>query len=82
MRKVDGKPPAGDAVTMPEHYARHAIEPIRFICENGFNFFQGNAIKYIARAEHKNGDEDIRKAIRYLEMWLKKRAADPNWWRT
>lgn len=62
-----------DAVNLPQHYARFKIEPVRFICENGLNFFQGNAVKYICRAEHKNGDEDIRKAIRYLEMWLRKR---------
>lgn len=70
-----------DMVTLPEHYARFEIEPIRFICENNLNFFQGNIVKYIMRWDAKNGLEDLRKAKRYLEMFIKWVEKDPDWWR-
>ena len=72
---------AGDNVVLPEHYARFEIEPIRFICENNLNFFQGNIVKYILRWDAKNGLEDLRKAQRYLEMFIKWVEKDPDWWK-
>lgn len=69
-----------DMVTLPGHYARFKIEPIRFICENNLNFFQGNIVKYILRFDAKNGLEDLRKARRYLDMFIKFVEGDPNWW--
>lgn len=68
---------ATDRVHKPDHYERHAIEPITFIMKNDLDFASGNAIKYIMRAGHKQYDglseldshvTDLRKAIRYLEM--------------
>ena len=42
-------------------------------CPMLLNFNLGNAIKYIGRCEHKNNkQEDIKKAIWYLERELKK----------
>lgn len=70
-----------DAVVLPKHYARFEIEPIRFICENNLNFFQGNIVKYILRWDAKNGLEDLKKAKRYLEMFIKWVEKDPDWWR-
>jgi hypothetical protein len=70
-----------DAVNLPAHYARFKIEPIRFICENGLNFFQGNIVKYVLRSDAKNGLEDLRKAQRYLSMWIKFLEGDEDWWR-
>lgn len=70
-----------DAVTVPQHYARFKIEPIRFICENNLNFFQGNILKYVLRYDAKNGLEDLKKAQRYLTMFIKFIEGDPNWWR-
>jgi hypothetical protein len=63
-------PPTSPAVE-PDHYARFKIQPIAFIRENELTFWQGNVIKYICRADAKNGVEDIEKAISYL---LKERA--------
>lgn len=71
----------GDRITLPEHYARFEIEPIRFICENNLNFFQGNIVKYILRWDAKNGLEDLEKAQRYLTMFIKWVKKDPDWWR-
>jgi len=52
------------------HYKNAKIQPIDFIVENGIKFREANAIKYIFRHESKNGAEDIKKAIHYLEMIL------------
>ncbi len=70
-----------DNVVLPEHYARFNIEPIRFICENNLNFFQGNIIKYILRHDAKNGLEDLKKARRYLDMFIEFVEKNPDWWR-
>lgn len=71
-----------DNVNLPHHYARFKIEPIRFICENGLNFFQGNIVKYTLRHDAKNGLEDIDKVIRYATMYRKFLAGDPDWWKS
>lgn len=71
----------GDNVTLPHHYARFNIEPVRFICENNLNFFQANIVKYILRWDAKNGLEDLRKAKRYLEMFIRFVQKDPDWWK-
>jgi Protein of unknwon function (DUF3310). len=84
--KSDYKPnadyniPVGDAaVVLPNHYARFKIEPITFICENKLDFFQGNIVKYVCRHDAKNGVEDLKKAKRYLEMYIKFIQDDPTW---
>jgi hypothetical protein len=51
-----------------KHYKQMKIQPAEFINENKLLFAEGNAIKYICRHSHKNGVEDIDKAIHYLEM--------------
>jgi hypothetical protein len=68
-----------DNVTLPDHYARFKIEPITFICENKLDFFQGNIVKYVCRHDAKNGIEDLKKAKRYLEMYIKYLQDDPTW---
>lgn len=50
----------------PAHYASHSVAPIDLIKEYGLNFNLGNVIKYVARAEEKNGREDLIKAAWYL----------------
>lgn len=50
------------------HYKDMKIQPIEFIVENNISYREGNAIKYICRHKNKNGVEDIKKAIHYLEM--------------
>lgn len=73
------KEPAGvvvepsDPVVRPNHYARYAIEPITFIMANNLPYAVGNVVKYICRFDAKNGDEDIRKAMRYCEILLEQR---------
>ena len=61
-----------DNVNNPTHYNTGTIEVITVIEDWKLNFNLGNAIKYIGRCEHKNNkEEDIKKAIWYLERELK-----------
>lgn len=54
------------------HYKDMTIQPSTFIYENGLNWYEGNAIKYICRHAKKNGALDIDKAIHYLELLKEK----------
>jgi hypothetical protein len=72
---------AKDNITLPNHYARYKIEPINFIGENKLDWFQGNVVKYTCRHDAKNGIEDLRKAIRYLEMYIEYLQGNKEWWK-
>jgi hypothetical protein len=79
------EPHVGDMVNLPPHYARYKIEPMRYAVENGFNSFQFNISKYLARAEFKHddkGQEDLRKVIRCGIMYALFLAGDPDWWKS
>jgi hypothetical protein len=52
-----------------EHY-QLPIQPIDYIVNNNLPYREGNVIKYVTRHQSKNGAEDIKKAIHYLEMIL------------
>ena len=64
-----------DPVNKPVHYRAHpsGVECIQ-ITEH-MSFTLGNAVKYIWRADHKNGVEDLRKAVWYLEREIARRAS-------
>ena len=55
-----------------KHYHNMKIQPAEFINENKLLFAEGNAIKYICRHSFKGKEEDIKKAIHYLEMILER----------
>ena len=55
-----------------KHYKQFSIQPAEFINENKLLFAEGNAIKYICRHSAKGKEEDIKKAIHYLEMILER----------
>lgn len=67
-----------DNVNSPSHYNYGDIEVIDFIEQvtKHYNpnvaYHIGNAIKYIARAPFKNGVEDLKKAVWYLDRAIKK----------
>ena len=50
------------------HYKDMPIQPSVFIYRNGLNWLQGNAIKYICRHSTKGGEQDLDKAIHYLQL--------------
>lgn len=70
-----------DNVNHPSHYNEGKIECIEYIKdkftdEELYGFCIGNAIKYITRAEHKGKkEEDLKKAIWYIDYYLKHETA-------
>lgn len=61
-------------VSSPNHYTIGGIETIEYIrakltYEQLKGYYIGNLLKYLSRAEHKNGIEDYLKAEVYLK-WL------------
>ena len=62
-----------DSINHPKHYTQHpsGVECIAITEHMGFCL--GNAIKYIWRADLKNGVEDLQKAIWYIQREIDKR---------
>lgn len=52
------------------HYKTLKIQPVEYCQKNNLNFCESSAIKYITRHKEKNGKEDIKKAIHFLQMLL------------
>lgn len=75
-------PPQGGFFIMsnvdhPQHYTASSVECIDAIVaalspEELRGFIKGNVIKYLWRSEHKNGDEDLQKALWYLNWYVNK----------
>lgn len=63
-------PPKPEAQVGGTHYSSLAIEPIQFIETNGLGYHEGNVIKYVSRWRNKNGIEDLRKAMWYIERLI------------
>ena len=51
-----------------DHYAKLAIQPMRYSMLNGLDACQHTAIKYITRFRDKGGIADLDKAIHTLEL--------------
>ncbi len=63
-----------ETVNHPAHYNVGKIEVIDAIESWDLNFSLGNAVKYIARADHKGKPiEDLRKALWYIEREIARR---------
>jgi hypothetical protein len=59
------------AVDHPNHYTFGSIEVIDAITAWGLDFSAGNAVKYIARAKHKQNElQDLKKARWYLNYMI------------
>lgn len=59
-------------VDHPKHYNMGKIEVIKVIKDWNLCFWKGNAVKYIARSQHKGNEiEDLKKAIWYLNDKIK-----------
>lgn len=59
-----------DPVEHPRHYTFGGVEVIDAIEAWDMPYHLGNAIKYIARHEHKGGIEDLKKARWYLTRYI------------
>ncbi|WZK93747.1 hypothetical protein [Staphylococcus phage SpP] len=75
----DGVKDVVDAVNKPSHYTFSdkfeiidVVEEVTKQYPPHLAFAIGNAIKYIARSQHKNGKQDISKSIWYLQRVLDK----------
>ena len=63
-----------NAINHPAHYNVGKIEVIDAIEDWGLGFSLGNAIKYIARADHKGRPvEDLEKAVWYIRREIERR---------
>ena len=69
----DSGHPQPDPVNHPNHYCSHpsGIECIQ-ITEH-MDFLMGNAMKYLWRADLKNGVEDLKKAAWYIQREIQQR---------
>jgi len=78
MDRLHSKEESNDIVNKPSHYTYGKIEIIEIVEQVTATypvkiaFSIGNAIKYIARAPFKNGVEDLKKAVWYLDRAIKK----------
>ena len=67
-QKTWKKPPVEDNINSPQHYTKGKYEVIDVIEDWNLNFRLANAVKYIARHEHKGKpEEDLKKALWYLQ---------------
>ena len=53
-----------------DHYCNMAIQPAEYAQHNNLNFIEGCVVKYVSRHRNKNGAEDIKKAIHFLNLLL------------
>ena len=54
------------------HYRNMVVQPSEFVNKNRLLFAEASAIKYICRHAAKGKQEDIHKAIHYLDMLLER----------
>ena len=70
---IEDIPDVVDNVNHPAHYTYGSIEVIDVIEGLRLPYHLGNAVKYIARAGHKDPsktEEDLRKAIWYINRYI------------
>lgn len=61
----------------PSHYSRLRPQPVEVIEAWGLGWHLGNALKYIARAGHKDDElRDLRKALWFIRRRLQVREAE------
>lgn len=66
-----------DMVNSPKHYTFGKYEVIDIIDDWQLEFYEGQVIKYVARAKHKGNElQDLKKAQFYLNRLIKKMESD------
>jgi hypothetical protein len=53
-----------------DHYKEFEIQPAEFLQRNKIPYMESCAIKYLLRHKQKNGAEDLKKAIHYIQLLL------------
>lgn len=52
------------------HYKDMAIQPVEFVHANSLPYIEGSVIKYVCRWRKKNGIEDLKKALHFIELLI------------
>lgn len=65
-----------DPVNQPKHYTSHPSGVECITITEHMTFLMGNAMKYLWRADLKNGIEDLEKARFYINREITKREAN------
>lgn len=68
---------ANDKQIAGSHYKKNGIQPWDYVIANNLGYLEGSAIKYITRWKDKNGIDDIRKAIHFLEKLIETELGAP-----
>ena len=55
-----------------DHYKKLKIQPIEYALANDLGICEHAVVKYVSRWKDKNGVEDLRKAIHYIEMLIQR----------
>jgi hypothetical protein len=50
------------------HYSKLKIQPVEFIMANNWDFCAGSILKYVTRHRDKNGAQDIKKSLHFVEL--------------
>jgi hypothetical protein len=61
---------ANDIQVAGGHYKQFKYQTWDVINDWGLGFFDGNAVKYLSRWQHKGGIDDLRKAKHYIEKLI------------
>lgn len=73
----ESKKDDNDVIEWPKHYNTGKIQPIDAIEDWKLDFRLANAVKYIARCEHKgNTKKDLEKALWYIQRYIDKECND------
>lgn len=68
MGKNNSKVTANDTQIAGDHYLKYGeFQPWDAVDAWGLGYFEGTALKYIARWKDKGGIEDLKKAIHFLQ---------------
>ena len=60
-----------------EHYKSRDYQHWDWVCDTGMHYLLGCATKYVSRWRKKNGVEDLKKAIHYLEKATEEKVVPP-----
>lgn len=70
--------PSANAKQVGGNHYKSTMECWDYILSNQLGYLEGTAIKYITRHRKKNGVEDIKKAIHFLEKLIEVEEAKKN----
>ena len=68
---------ANDRQEGGDHYKKREYQHWDFVVDTGMHYLLGCATKYVARWRDKNGAQDLKKAVHYLEKAAEAGVAPP-----